>query len=317
MAWASREAAREYNRNWAKAHPEAVAAKRKKYRAAHRDEWNAYQRKWREENLEHTRAWHRENYRKRRDEIIEQRRAWRAKNRDAINARKRERYALKKKEREEKDMTKEQQFEQCPKCGAAGGAKVQGRLYVSGCTNPRCRYFLWREEATTAETLAAAVAGWNELARTLREELGEKAVPAPAPEKEARQDASPPFAGEPPAPPGETVETDEASAAEEAPKRKRGRPRKVAGEPAGEPPAPPEEEAADEEEADEEGVRFLVEVDGTFYWLEEGSEGCEGCAFQSGFGRRTFCGAESVEGLEQASALCRSLAGIWRENEEE
>lgn len=295
MPYKDKEKAAARSAEWQRTHPERRASSSAKWRKAHREEWNAYQRALYAAHREERRAYMRARYAARKGKNLENT------------------------QRLEEEMS-ELTLERCPRCGSAGGVKVQGRLYVSGCTKLGCRLWLGREDATTAETLAAAVAGWNELARTLREELGEKAVPAPAPEKEARQDASPPFAGEPPAPPGETVETDEASAAEEAPKRKRGRPCKVAGEPAGEPPAPPEEEAADEEEAEEEaaeGVRFLVEVDGTFYWLEEGSEGCEGCAFQSGFGRRTFCGAESVEGLEQASALCRSLAGIWRENEEE
>lgn len=59
-----------------------------------------------------------------------------------------------------------------------------------------------------------------------------------------------------------------------------------------------------------------MEVDGVFHWLEEGAEGCEGCAFRSGFGRRTFCGAQQVEGLGEAAALCQTLNGVWREQEE-
>ncbi len=183
------------------------------------------------------------------------------------------------------------ELEKCPECGSAGAAKVQGRICLAGCSQPKCKHWVSGENSETGATVAEAVERWNEFAR--EERVAREAEAQAAEEEEAaadgpRQDAaSPEDEGEPPAPPEE----------EEA---------------AGEEPA----EGQAEEEA-EDGVRLWLEVDGTWLWLDREGEGCEGCAFRAGFGRRTVCLAAAEEDLAAARQLCGEPGGVWREQEAE
>lgn len=301
MAYASREKARAYQREYNRTHPERRNAIHRAYVERNRDAINAYQREWRAAHLEDQRAKQRAYYqehkeefqaKRRTDEQRAKRRAYYLAHREEMAAKQRALRALKKekKAREEKvEMAVE--LEKCPECGSAGAAKVQGQIYLAGCSKSKCEHWVSGENSETGATVAEAVERWNEFAReerAAREAEAHAAEEEEAAADETRQDAaSPEDAGEPPAPPEEEEDDEDED----------------------------EEEDGDEEAA-EASSRFWLELDGTWYWLEAGCERCEGCAFRLAFGKREICAAASSEDFAAAATLCETLGGVWRENDD-
>lgn len=298
---------------------EKARARAKNWREEHREQYRAYLKAWYEAHREEVREKSRERYRKKQEEMKAKHAAYREANREKIRAQKRALYAKKKQQQKnlegEMIMMEGVELERCPRCGSEAGMKVQGRLYVAGCTKIRCRNWLGKQDAPAGETAEAAAAGWNELARDQRAELGEQAKGTEVEKLKGSEvekltnseffNLSTPSAGEPTAlrqgrteTPRQDCDTDETSGEEEA------------AENAG-------EEAAAEEEDGERSARFWLELDGKWYWLEEGVEGCEGCAFNLAFGKRSLCGAVASEDFAHAATLCKAADGVWRDNSEE
>ena len=285
------------------------------WREKNRERYRGYLKEWYGEHREEVLERNRERYQQNREKELAKRAAYREANREKINAQKRALYAKKKQQQKnlegEMIMMEGVELERCPRCGSETGVKVQGRLYVAGCTKMRCRNWLGKQDATTGETAEAAAAGWNELAREQRVELGEQAKggegekvksseveKVKSSEDSEYSDSSDLSTVQPFNPPAEeVVEAEEEAAAEEE---------EVA-----------EEEAAAEEEDGERSARFWLELDGKWYWLEEGVEGCEGCAFNLAFGQRSLCGAVASEDFAHAATLCKAAEGVWRDNSEE
>ena len=296
---------------------EKTRARAKTWREENREQYRAYLKAWYEAHREEVREKARERYRKKQAEMKAKHAAYREANREKIRAQKRALYAKKKQQQKnlegEMIMMEGVELERCPRCGSEAGVKVQGRLYVAGCTKTRCRNWLGKQDATTGETAEAAAAGWNELARDQREELGEQAKGTEVEKLKGTEgekvkgsadseysDSSDLSTVQPFNPPEEEVaEVEEEAAAEEE--------------------AVAEEEGEAEEEDGERSARFWLELDGKWYWLEEGVEGCEGCAFRLAFGNRVICAAacKTGEDFAHASTLCKAAEGVWRDNSEE
>lgn len=271
-----RDYQRRYNRKYRAAHKEEADARVRRWRASHKEEYNAWQREWYARHLEERRAYQRRKYAERKGRVLDE----------------------ENESHEEEQMQVIAKMETCPKCGSPGALKVSGMYYLAGCSKPGCKYFEGRDPesgfASSGTTAAAAVEGWNKLARELREELGGKAVPVPAAAEEEAGTADEP---------AEPTDQDEAAEEEAA--------------------AAEEEESAEEEAGgdgdgeEERSEQFWLELDGTFYRLDDGVEGCEGCVFRLMFGSRVVCAAKGSTGFEQAAELCKGRDGVWRENSEE
>lgn len=283
MPYKDQEKKREAKRAWYAANRERVRKKKHEWYLANKERCLANHKRWAEENKERLAAYRREKYAEKNGKNVKKSQM---------------------KKTEEKQMQVIAKMETCPKCGSPGALKVSGMYYLAGCSKPGCKYFVGRDPesgfASSGTTAAAAVEGWNELARELREELGEKAVPAPAAAEEEAGAADEP-----------AVPTDQDEAAE-------------AGESSelGEEAVEEEAEAAEEEESAEEedgerSARFWLKLDGKWYFLDEGCEGCKGCAFNLAFGKRSLCGAVASEDFAHAATLCKAAEGVWRDNSEE